>query len=134
MSGVLALELHLGNMRSLFKKNVMFRFHRYEHKLKFLDTTIKELNPGSLIMIEVYRNVDITEITDMFNDIWIKKYAKERLKLIWGTILKNIKNIPLISGTPISADEVYEEASQEIENLETELIEKYEHPPMFYWG
>ena len=69
-----------------------------------------------------------------FNDIWIKAYSKQRVKQSWGNILKAIKNVPLLGGSNSSGEELYEEATQEIEKLELELIEKYEHPPMFYWG
>ena len=134
LSGVLALELHLGNLNSLFKKSVLYRYHRYENKIKFLDSTISQLTPGSLVLIEAYKNVDINEVNSIFNDIWIKNYSKQRLKQLWGTILNNIRNVPLIAGQTMSGDDVYSDATSEIEKLETELIEKYEHPPMFYWG
>lgn len=134
LSGMLALELQLNNMQHMFKKNVVFRYHRYENKVKFKDSTLKKLSPGSLILLEVYKNVDEIEVVNMFNDIWIKAYSKQKVKQSWGNILKAIKNVPLLGGSTSSGDELYSEATEEIEKLELELIEKYEHPPMFYWG
>jgi hypothetical protein len=134
LASMLALEMNMANMQSLFKKNVLFRYHRYDNRLSFIDSTLKKLSTGSLVLIEAYKNVDPVKVESMFDDIWIKEYSRERLKLIWGTILKAIKNVPLIAGVSISGDEIYSEAKTEISRLEIQLTEKYEHPPMFYWG
>lgn len=134
LSSMLATQHHLGNMNRSFSKPVLFNFKKYPGVIEFKDDSISMAKEGDVIMVEGYINVPLSDIVDILKDPWVKAYAKERLKLIWGTILKAIKNVPLLGGVQPSGDELYDEAKQEIDKLERDLINKYEEPAMFYFG
>ena len=109
---------------------LMPRFEYTFHKRKLVIYDGQPLK-DKVIAIHVKRIIPMEEV---FDDLWFKKYATAKIKEQWGTNLKKHSNIEHLGGVQINGQQIYDEAVQEIEQLETKLIEQYEVPPMMMIG
>ena len=60
--------------------------------------------------------------TDVWNDRFLKKYATAKIKQQWGTNLKKFEGIQMPGGVTLNGQKIYDEAIEEIEKLEEDLI------------
>ena len=60
--------------------------------------------------------------TDVWNDRFLKKYATALIKRQWGNNLKKFGGIQMPGGVILNGKEIYDEAAEEIEKLEEDLI------------
>lgn len=112
----------------------MFRFNRVQDRL-YIDTSWgKKLRVGDFVMVECYRAIDPEEFIKAFNDSWFKDYMVARIKLVWGSNLKKYDGVQLIGGVTVNGQQIYEEAREEVAELEESLENKYQEPPMFMVG
>lgn len=112
----------------------MFRFNRVQDRL-YIDTSWgQKLRVGDFVMVECYRAIDPEEFIKAFNDSWFKDYMVARIKLVWGSNLKKYDGVQLIGGVTVNGQEIYQEAREEVAELEESLENKYQEPPMFMVG
>jgi hypothetical protein len=113
----------------------LFRFNHVMDKL-FIDVSWgSKINENDWIVIECHRALDPTEYVKILNESWFKKYTTALFKRQWGSNLKKFQGVQLIGGVALDGQGIYDEAVGEIENLEQELRDVYEEPPMaFYMG
>ena len=109
---------------------LMPRFEYTFHKRKLVIYDGQPLK-DKVVAIHVKRFIPMEEV---FDDLWFKKYATAKIKEQWGSNLKKHSNIEHLGGVQINGQQIYDEAIQEIEQLETKLIEQYEVPPMMTIG
>ena len=74
--------------------------------------------------------MDPTTYTDIFNDVWLKKYATAKLKMQWGINLTKFEGIQLPGGVTLNGRQLVEDAKEELQRLEEELRLGYELPVM----
>jgi hypothetical protein len=60
--------------------------------------------------------------TDVWNDRFLKKYATALIKRQWGNNLKKFGGIQMPGGVILNGKEIHDEAVEEIEKLEEDLI------------
>jgi len=60
--------------------------------------------------------------TDVWNDRFLKKYATAKIKQQWGSNLKKFEGIQMPGGVTLNGQKIYDEAIEEIEKLEEDLI------------
>ena len=105
------------------------RFNKRENKL-YLDTDWGQLNGGDMILIECYRMIDPETATEVYNDVWMKRYLTALIKRQWGQNLIKFKNVQLPGGTTLNGREFYEDAQQEIDTILGEFRLAAEEPPL----
>ena len=86
------------------------------------------------LLLEVYKIVDPSVYTEVYNDMWLKRYATALMKKQWGTNLSKFEGIQLPGGLTYSGAAIYERAITEIESLEVEMDSKYQEMPHFLVG
>jgi uncharacterized radical SAM superfamily protein len=89
---------------------------------------------GDYIMIDAYATIDPTTYTDIYNDMFLKKYSTALIKRQWGINLKKFEGIQLPGGVTMNGQLIYQEAVDEIKALEDEMETKYEKPVDFFVG
>lgn len=110
------------------------RFNRHMNRL-FIDISwADDLAVGDYIIIEGHEAVDPNTYTDIYNDMFLKKYATALIKKQWGANLIKFEGMQLPGGVTLNGTKIFEDASEEITKLEEEAQLKYEMPPMFYVG
>ena len=110
------------------------RFNRHLNRLYIDCDWENELKVGNYVIVECYRIVDPTTFTDVFNDMFLKRYLTALIKLQWGMNLSKFEGMQLPGGVTISGRQIMEDAKSEIEKIEEEMQLKYEQPPNFYMG
>jgi len=85
------------------------------------------------MVIECYRALDPTEFNKVWNETWLKRYVIALFKRQWAMSIKKFSGIQLPGGVTLNGQALYDEAIQEINQLEQELIEK-QAPLSFFLG
>ena len=106
-----------------------FRYTMRRDRL-YMDLDKDFLQEGSNILIECHRLIDPTDATEMYNDMFVKKYATALMKKQWGQNLIKYNNVQLPGGITLNGRELYTDALAEIEKIESEVLSKYAIPPM----
>ena len=106
-----------------------FRYTMRRDRL-YMDLDKDFLKEGSNILIECHRLIDPTDATEMYNDMFVKKYATALMKKQWGQNLIKYNNVQLPGGITLNGRELYTDALAEIEKIESEVLSKYAIPPM----
>ena len=106
-----------------------FRYTMRRDRL-YLDVDKDFLQTGTNILVECHRLIDPTDATEMYNDMFVKKYATALMKKMWGMNLIKYNNVQLPGGVTLNGREIYTDALAEIEKIESEVLSKYAIPPM----
>ena len=106
-----------------------FRYTQRRDRL-YLDIDKDFLQEGQNLLIEAHRMIDPNDATEMYNDIFVKRYATSLLKKQWGQNLIKYNNVQLPGGVTLNGRELYMDALAEIEKIEGEVLSKYAIPPM----
>jgi len=110
------------------------RFNRKTDKL-YIDVNWSEtFQVGDYIIVECYRILDPTEYTKVYNDMFLKMYTTALIKRQWGENMKKFGGIQLPGGVTLNGQQVYDEAVDEIKQIESEMQLKSELPVDFYTG
>ena len=111
-----------------------FRFQRHMNKV-FLDMSWDtDADPGEYIVLEVYKILDPEVYNDVYNDRFLKRYAAALIKRQWGTNLKKFEGIQMPGGVTLNGQKIWDEAMEEIKDLEAEMQTTYTEPPNFMVG
>ena len=92
-----------------------------------------DVTPGDYVVVECYRAMDPTTFTRVWNEPWLKHYATALIKRQWASNLKKFAGIQLPGGVSLDGQALYDEAIQEIKELEDELLNKAA-PLEFFMG
>lgn len=103
------------------------RYNRHTNRL-YIDMDWSIVNEGDFIIAEAYQIVDPTVYSDVWKDRWLLRYATCLVKQQWGTNLKKFGSMPLPGGLTFNGQQIYDEATQERLQLETEMINSYSLP------
>lgn len=128
----MAME-HLALIQQLLVGQQPVRFNRHTDKL-YIDTDWGKLPTGRFILIECYRVIDPDEYRDAWGDRWLSRYATALIKRQWGNNLKKFAGLQLPGGVQFNGQVIYDEAEQEIEKLEAEMISSYSLPVLDMFG
>ena len=72
--------------------------------------------------------------TDVYNDLWLKRYTTSLIKRQWGQNLSKFAGVAMIGGLTLKVEEIYTQALQDQENLELEMKKSYQLNPAFMIG
>ena len=93
-----------------------------------------DVTAGDFIVIACYRKLDPTTYTDIFNDIYLKRYTTALIKRQWGANLSKFEGVQMLGGVTLNGAKLFEEAQQDIEKLEEQIQLAYELPPNYMIG
>ena len=80
------------------------------------------------LIIECYRKIDPTTYTDIYDDIYLKRYATALIKRQWGANLSKFNGVQLLGGVEMNGAEIYSQATEEIQRLEEQIQLAFETP------
>lgn len=110
-----------------------FRFNRTTNRL-YLDINWQtDVTLGDYIIVQGYRALDPSQFSKVWNDSWLKHYTTALFKKQWATNIKKFSGIQLPGGVTLDGDKLYEEAIDEIKELEDDLQNK-SAPLEFFLG
>lgn len=118
---------HVQFLEQLLVGQQPIRYNRHMNRL-YIDMDWNILNSGDYIIAEAYQIVDPDVYTDAWNDRWLLRYATCLIKQQWGTNLKKFGSMQLPGGLTFNGQQIYDEASQERDKLEQDMITSYSLP------
>ena len=107
---------------------VQFRFNMRQDKL-YLDVGQDMLNEDVHLIVECHRALDPDTYTQVYSDVFLKKYTTALIKRQWGQNLIKFNGIQLPGGVAINGREIFEDAQKEIAEIEEKSFTTYELPP-----
>ena len=93
-----------------------------------------DVTADEYIVIDCYRKLDPTTYTDVYNDMYLKRYATSLIKKQWGANLSKFNGVAMLGGVTMNGEQIYTQAIEEITRLEEQIQLAFELPPMHMIG
>ena len=119
------------------KLNGMSEFVRYNRHINRLYIDLdweNDIVEGTYIIVEAMQIVDPTTYSDVYNDMFLKQYATALIKQQWGANLMKFEGMQLPGGVQFSGRQIYDDATQEIQQIREQMQLNYEMPTDFFMG
>ena len=110
------------------------RFNQHQNRLYIDMDWAEDVNVDDYLIIECYRKLDPTAYTDIYNDIYLKRYTTALIKRQWGSNLSKFEGVQMLGGVTLNGAKLFEEAQADIEKLEEQIQLAYELPPNYMIG
>ena len=104
------------------------RFNQHQNRLYVDMDWANDVNAGEYLIIECYRKIDPATYTDIFDDIYLKRYATALIKRQWGANLSKFNGVATLGGVSMNGEQIYSQAIEEIQRLEEEIKLTFETP------
>jgi len=118
---------HIQFLEQLLVGRQPIRYNRHTNKLH-LDMDWDRFNINDYVIIEAYEVINPDTYTDAWSDRWLLRYGSCLIKLQWGTNLKKFDGMKMPGGLTFNGQQIYNEALQERQELENEMIFTYSLP------
>lgn len=125
---------YLNLMQDMLVGEKSIRFMRHKNQIKIDVNMDKTFDSGDWVVFEVYMSIDPEAWPEIWKDIFLKRYTTALIKRQWGINLKKYSGITMPGNVTFNGQQIYEEAEQEITQLETEIYSKWSEPPIFFTG
>ena len=119
---------HVEQLEELFVGKKPIRFNRHTDQLKIEMDWDSDVLVDEYIIIECYRYLDPNTYTDVWSDWWLQRYGTALIKKQWGENLKKFEGMQLPGGIQFNGQKIWEEAVEEVNKLEEEMMSGYSLP------
>ncbi len=117
---------HLDFLDHILVGEKPLRFNQHDNRLYIDQDWENDLVVGEFLVIEAYRKLDPDVYTDVYNDMILKRYVTALFKKQWGSNLQKFAGVTMIGGVSLNGVELYQQAEQEIQKIETEIRNSFE--------
>ena len=104
------------------------RFNQHQNRLYIDMDFANDIDVGEFLIIECYRKIDPATYTDIFDDIYLKRYATALIKRQWGANLSKFQGVQLLGGVEMNGEAIYSQAQEELQKLEEDIQLAFETP------
>ncbi len=119
--------MHIQQLEEFFVGQQPIRFNRHTDRIH-VDMDWEKVKAGEYLLFEVYRYTDPGQWSDVWADPWLQKYTTSLIKKQWGSNLTKFVGLQLPGGVQFNGEKIYDEAVQEISQMEQEMIMNYSLP------
>ncbi len=124
---------HLDFIDHVLTGEVPIRHNQHQNRL-YLDMDFEtDISADEYIIIECYRKLDPATYSDIWNDIFLKKYATQLIKRQWGSNLSKFQGVQMLGGVTMNGEQIYQQAVEEQEKIE-QFIDNHQYPDMIMKG
>ena len=125
---------HLDFLDHILVGEKPLRFNQLSNKL-FIDMDWKtDITAGEFLIFEVFRKLDPDTSTDMYDDLYLKRYTTTLIKRQWGQNLSKFSGTAMLGGVTLNGPELFSTAIAEQQKLEEEIRSNYEEPAHMQQG
>ena len=111
------------------------RFNQHQERLYIDADWSNDFTAGQdYIIIECYRKLDPTTYTDVFNDMYLKRYATALIKRQWGANLSKFNGVEMLGGVTMNGADIYSQGSRRVDQTRRTIQLAYELPVNYMVG
>ena len=111
------------------------RFNQHQNRLYIdMDWENDVTADVDYLIIECYRKLDPTTYTDIYDDIYLKRYATALIKKQWGANLSKFGGVTMLGGVTMNGETLYTQAIEEQNKLEEQIQLAFELPINYMIG
>jgi len=125
---------HLDFLDHILVGEKPMRFNQLSNRLYIDQDWTNDISADEYLIIECYRKLDPDAHTDIFDDLYLKRYATTLIKRQWGQNLSKFSGTAMLGGVTLNGPELFSTALDEQSKLEEEIRLNYEEPPHFQQG
>ena len=125
---------HLDFLDHILVGEKPMRFNQLSNRLYVDMDWGTDITAGEYLIFEVYRKVDPDTYTDLYDDIYLKRYLTSLIKRQWGQNLSKFSGTAKLGGVTLNGPELFSSAIEEQSRLEEEIRLNYEEPPHMQQG
>ena len=125
---------HLDFLEHVLVGEIPIRFSQHQQRLYLDMDWNNDIEVDEYIIIECYRKLDPTSFTDVFNDMYLKRYATALIKRQWGANLSKFNGVTMLGGVTMNGDTLYSQAQEELQRLEEQIQLAFELPVNYMIG
>lgn len=119
---------HISSIEELFVGKKPLRYNRHVNKLHIDMDWTNDVDTGEYIIIDCYSITDPDTYSDVWSDRWLLRYTTALIKRQWGSNLTKFEGMQLPGGLTFNGAKIYDDAENEIQKLEEEMIVSYSLP------
>ena len=111
------------------------RFNQHQNRL-YIDADWENDFTADVdyLIVECYRKLDPTTYTDIYDDMFLKRYATALIKKQWGANLSKFSGVTMLGGVTMNGETLYTQGLEEQTTLENQMQESFEISPAFLVG
>ena len=119
---------HIDYLSHILTGEVPIRFNQHQNRLYLDMDWTNDVNADDFIIIECYRKLDPDSYTDIYDDIYLKRYATALIKKQWGANLSKFNGVQMLGGVTMNGADIFSQAQEEIQRLEEQIQLAFETP------
>ena len=119
---------HLDYLSHILVGEKPIRFNQHQNRLYIDMDFANDISVGEFIIIECYRKLDPDTYVDIYDDIYLKRYATALIKRQWGANLSKFNGVAMLGGVTMNGETIYTQAQEELEKLEEQIQLAFETP------
>ena len=137
-TSVIQYEMTMNNidlLHHILVGETPLRFNQHQNRLYVdMDWENDVTADVDYLIIECYRKLDPTTYTDIYDDIYLKRYATTLIKKQWGANLSKFGGVTMLGGVTMNGETLYTQAIEEQNKLEEEIQLAFELPINYMIG
>ena len=124
------IQQHLGTIDFLLEGIKPTRYVATQDRL-YLDMDWgADVLLDSYFVIKCWRALDPTTWTEIYDNMWVKDYTAAKIKKQWGQNMTKFQNVQMPGGVTLNGEMIYNDAVQELKDLDEQLRQEWETPPL----
>ena len=129
------MQQYLGTIDMMLNGTPQTTFVRKQNRLYIHgDFADGDIVAGKYLVAEVYKEINDSDYTTVWNDLWLKEYTTALFKQQWGQNLIKFDGMVLPGGVTLNGRQIYDDASQDILALRERIRLEHEMPADFFIG
>ena len=122
-------------LNDIFVGKKPIRFQRHTNRLYLdLDWANDDIKIDEYIVAECYRTLDPETYSDVYNDMFLKRYVTALIKRQWGANLIKYDGVQLPGGATLNGRQLFDDAQNELKEIQDEVQLRFELPIDFMVG
>ena len=125
---------HLDFLDHILVGEKPLRFNQLSNRLYIDMDWNEDIDADEYLIIECYRKLDPSSHSNIFDDLYLKRYTTALIKRQWGQNLSKFSGTAMLGGVTLNGPELFSTAIAEQQKLEDEIRTNYEEPPHIMQG